>query len=108
MNEDTAIYTLALQFRNIGMTLYEQRQNRFPNRCIVRLDNGQYGLATINDGCPPDKLPVRFENGNTWWKPIEQCTPIALKDAPRHVQRMKLELTGYRLLRRYYKQITLP
>lgn len=51
----------------------------------------------VSDDCAPDKVPLRFENGNIWWKPIEECQRVDALTAPRHAQQMKLRLRGYKL-----------
>jgi hypothetical protein len=57
-----------------------------------------YGFIVRNSDCPPHVVPVKLENGNTWWYPIESVMPVeAAKSVPRSNRRSKLKHHGYKL-----------
>lgn len=86
MNNVLRIYRLAKD------ELEKLRDEAFPRGCIVKVE-GNYGIATFSLDCPTDKVPVIFENGNTWWKDIEKVTRVDdVKSLPAWVRRMKLAL----------------
>ncbi len=83
------------RIREDSRQLTEWKRHEYPIGCIVRVGDN-YGLASAEDGCPPDKLPVRFENNNVWWKPLETISRVTdLKAIPPWVRRMKLRWAGY-------------
>lgn len=93
------------RFRTDAKSLEAFKDANFKSGTIVflrrndgRVDN--YGLsAHPSDGCPPDMLLVRFENGNVWWKPLELVEPADIKTIPPWARRMKLHWAGYKTLR---------
>ena len=86
-------------FRHARDYLHSYREHEFPPGAIVRFEE-QYGIATMNDGCPPDQVPITFENGNTWWKPMEKCERVRdVKTIPPYVRRMKMMWGGIKCVR---------
>ncbi len=82
--------------------LHEYRTARYKSGQFVRVHDGRFkGVGMVcaySSEIPPTKLPVRLENGNTWWYDLESIVEIvAAKDAPRSVRRMKLRWHGYKL-----------
>lgn len=68
---------------------------------LVRVDCARFrgfGFAVVDGDCPPCKLAVMLENGNTWWYPIDSVVPVTdLRLVPRTVRRAKLRWSGYKL-----------
>lgn len=63
-------------FRTLSTGLNDYKNKFFPVGSEVRVECSQFkgfGFVSRQDGCPPDRLPVRLENGNTWQYPIEAC-----------------------------------
>jgi hypothetical protein len=50
--------------------LYELRDKEYPVFSVVRMTNGTVGVVMKNEACPPNKLPIKFENDNTWFKDL--------------------------------------
>lgn len=97
MNKE--VYIAALAFRKAEVELIQLRKAAFPVGSIVCVNGSNYGIVGREDGCPADQLPVRFENGNTWWKPVERCVrQTDVKLLPRWVRRMKLNHHGIQTL----------
>ena len=99
------LYTMALQFRTIGIELEQKRDAMFPRWSLVKVESS-YAITTTSDGCPPDKLALRFENGNVWWKHVERCERVDARTAPRSARRMLLEFRGFKLLRYAFRKPT--
>lgn len=63
-------------YRNFAEALKQFRETKFKIGERVSVDAGRYrgpGIVASDSSCPPDQLPVRLENGNVWWYPIECC-----------------------------------
>lgn len=72
--------SLAKDYRAIGDRLRAYKNHRFQVGSHVQVNDPKFtgiGVVTLEDACPPDKLPVILESGNTWWYPIENCTRVA-------------------------------
>lgn len=67
---------------------------RFPVGCVVRVDNPRFhGIGEVrgSDECPPDKLPVLVESGNTWWYELETIVErVPVREWPRWIRQSKL------------------
>lgn len=112
MNADSDIYRLARQFRNISFELVQFRKQAFPSGSIVHVYSPCYvghGIAAADSGCPADQVPVRLENGNTWWYPIEGVKRVTdLKSIPSSVRRMKFEFHGLKCARHINQWVPFP
>ena len=77
MNIELPLAEEVLLFRAIAEDLRRFRQTWYPAGKVVQVECGQfkgYGItAGQDDSAPADQLPVRLENGNVWWYPIECC-----------------------------------
>lgn len=65
-------------FREASADLLLVKAQTFPVRSWVQVScPGRYvGPGQVmQDSEPADQLAVRLDNGNTWWYPIEACTP---------------------------------
>lgn len=79
------------QYQNTKQRLTEARQREFPSGRGVRVINERYngyGMITDDDGCPPDQLAVKLENGNTWWYPLDDCSLANRDTCPPWLQRL--------------------
>ncbi len=47
-----------------------------------------YGIASREDSCPADKLPVFLPNGNVWWYPLAGISKAKAKDVSRELRRL--------------------
>lgn len=105
-SDTLSIGELVRKFRAVNAALIQRKDAEFPWGAVVAHGH-TYGVVTSWDGCPADKLALRFENDNVWFKPVEDCQRIDVREAPRWVRRMKLSQRGYRLLNPY-KRPQLP
>ena len=64
---------LVSKFRAVNSALIQRKDAEFPWGAVVAHGH-TYGIVTSWDGCPADKLALRFENDNVWFKPVEDCT----------------------------------
>lgn len=96
------MYLLALQVRTAGIQLQELKAAEFPRGCLVYVRAPRYtgyGIASIEDGCPPDQLPVRLENENVWWYPVECCSRVRdFKPVPHWIRRLKMKMAGMKAI----------
>lgn len=82
--------------------LQDYRKARYKRGQFVRVNDDRFhgvGMVCVMDSSvPPHVLPVKLENGNTWWYPLTSIVEIvAAKNVPRSVRRMKLRWHGYKL-----------
>lgn len=89
---------LLCRWREMTRLLREWKDSEFPIGSMVYVDCPRYqgyGLVTADSGCRDENLPVRLENGNVWWYPVDACTRIRdMKSLPRYARRIKLEFHG--------------
>lgn len=82
-------------YRTMRDRLLEARAAEFKSGRGVRVVSDRYngyGMVVDDDGCPPDQLAVKLENGNTWWYPLEGCSLANRGTCPPWLQRlMKFE-----------------
>lgn len=83
------------QFRVLSKTLEQYKATQFPVGSMVKYKN-QFCIVSREDGCPPDHLPLRFENGNVWWKPLDECRRAKIQELPHYARRMKLQSAGFK------------
>ena len=65
-------------YRDSRKELSDFKGWRFAPGTQVTVDCERYkgpGVVAADYECPVDKLPVRLENGNVWWYPLEACWP---------------------------------
>ena len=69
------------RFQEARDTLTAIRDTLFPSRVCVLTKGGGYGVVNGGFllGCPPDKVPVRLENGNTWYYPISEVQRVNVR-----------------------------
>jgi len=85
---DTRLEKFLEAFRVSQNELLLHRALKYPRGCVVRV-KGQIGTVVLDGECPADCIPVRFCNGNTWFKPLEEVhrafpqslTPAERQDA---------------------------
>lgn len=86
------------RWRELTRYIREWKDMEFPIGAVVYVNCPQYkgyGIVSADSDCRDDKLPVRLQNGNTWWYPVESCTRTKeMKQLPRYARRMKLEFHG--------------
>lgn len=89
---------LLCRWRETTRLLREWKDSEFPIGSMVYVDCPRYrgyGLVTADSECRDENLPVRLENGNVWWYPVDACTRIRdMKSLPRYARRIKLEFHG--------------
>ena len=89
---------LLCRWRELTKVIQERKAALFPVGAIVYVECPQYngyGIATADSDCRDDLLPVKLENGNVWWYPMECCQRITdLTILPRYARRMKLQFHG--------------
>lgn len=85
------LLTRLTTYRKYREWLKEARETEFktgrPVRVINERFNG-YGLVTTDENCPLDWLPVKLENNNVWWYPLEDCSLAKRDNCPPWLQRM--------------------
>lgn len=73
----------------------------------VRRDSGQdlHGLIAYDESCPLTQLPVKLENGNTWWYELADCYNVRRDDCPAWLQRVlkKDSVVSVRALKAHMK-----
>lgn len=90
-----AIVDAAADFRRAERRMRDLRDEVFPIGSTVAYKGSTVGIVASDLAhCPPDHVPIRFANGNVWWKQIDDCEPAKWKDAPREVRLMKLRRSG--------------
>jgi hypothetical protein len=59
-----------------ALVLFKQRNFPIGSEVIVSADryNGN-GIVIKDYQCPPTSIPVKIENGNIWYYPLESCQP---------------------------------
>ena len=86
------------RWHELTRLIREWKDSEFPIGAVVYVDCAQYkghGIVSADRDCRDDRLPVRLQNGNVWWYPVEACTRIKdMKALPRYARRMKLEFHG--------------
>ncbi len=90
---------LAALHRLAAIHLRDQAALMFPSGSFVyvahEMFTGHGYVRQREHGDDPTLLAVVLENGNTWFYPLECCTPAKnLKEVPRSVRRMKLRRAG--------------
>lgn len=81
---EVTLETVSERYRTAKVELLQRNRLAFPLSSVVAVACPQYtgpGIVTMEDGCPPDKVPVRLENGNVWWYPVEACKRVVLTDS---------------------------
>lgn len=87
-------------YRSAAKELNAIKEQKFPGGTLCRYQT-TYVVIVLGDGCPPDKVACLFENGNTWWKPMEEVTPVRREDMtklPRQLRRLVMYRAGYKTL----------
>lgn len=84
----------ATLYRFAERALLAERRETFKRGAVVRIGPSPHLVAIVAcDGeCPADKVACYFENGNIWWRPIEEVSLLAggVKCWPRWVRETKL------------------
>lgn len=71
--------------------LVEARDAEFKPGRAVRVLHDRYrgcGLIVFDANCPLHALPVRLENGNTHWYPMEDCSLAPRDSCPPWLKRL--------------------
>ncbi len=90
-------------YRMAQKRLQEYKDKEFPVGAVVHIA-GVYGepewaIVGFTDGCPTDALPLLFESGNIWFRPLENCHRIRnMQDVPKSIRRLKLACAGIKTL----------
>lgn len=83
--------------------LREYRAAHFKRGQFVRVNSPSFHgigmVCAMSSEVPPNMVPVKLENDNTWWYPIEDIAEVLtdLNKVPRSVRRMKLRWNGYKM-----------
>jgi hypothetical protein len=67
---------LIKKYHAVHQELRDIREKEFPFGIKVFVDCPQYkgpGTVDLKVSVPLDMLPVKLENGNTWYYPLEAC-----------------------------------
>ncbi len=87
----------ARQYEELHKRLIHLRDSQFPLRSAVRVNGKIDGIVTRQDGCPPNLVPVLFENGNTWWKHVRECERLEWTKANPRLRLMRLRMAGIKV-----------
>lgn len=92
------IADLAEQARELERVAREARDAAFPENAVVDVlgmpDSVITGIVHRDRECPPDKIPLYFENGNIWYKHVTICRlrQGGVKNWPRWVKNYRLRM----------------
>lgn len=89
------IIALRSIYRDTTAILRAERDKAFPfGSVVITTQHGnQFGIVIKHGECPPDKLPILFENGNVWFKEFEEWTVVKSRALmPTWVKRWKRKM----------------
>lgn len=99
---DQLSLTTVLAMYRLGIELMQTRNNKeYPPGSFVRHESNNQCQVVRDGACPPDKVALLFENGNVWWKSIEEITEkIPRRKIERSLRQTVLKRRGYKVLSR--------
>lgn len=92
---------LVENYKNAVANLEAYRVKNFKSGAFVEVNCDRYrgfGFVVVDYGAPPHVIPVKLQNGNTWWYPMEAVSLVKdIKSVPNSIRKSKLKHYGYKL-----------
>jgi hypothetical protein len=101
MNEEMIdLPSLMRNYHEVVSKVEEWKARHLRPGMFVKVNDTRFrghGFIVMNSGCPVHEVPVKLENGNVWWYPVESLTPVTtLRSVPRSVRHARLRHHGYK------------
>ena len=86
------------QLAELRLRVVSLLARELPVGCFVTvLQPGHCGIVVQDPNCLGGQVPILFENGNVWWKPVAWLTRVRdLRKVPAPVRCLRLQQAGYK------------